>query len=96
MAGGPGVLVSGFNPRAREGRDAARLSGLRTTPVSIHAPVKGATVQTARSAVAMSVSIHAPVKGATARRRSCRSYTRGFNPRAREGRDALAVRSIAR
>jgi len=32
-----------FNPRAREGRDADRFSKMRDGPVSIHAPVKGAT-----------------------------------------------------
>jgi len=32
-----------FNPRAREGRDFARVGGLRAFVVSIHAPVKGAT-----------------------------------------------------
>ena len=33
------------------------------------------------------VSIHAPVKGATCHRLRCTSRCRGFNPRAREGRD---------
>ncbi len=33
-----------FNPRAREGRDMTRVSSLRRRDVSIHAPVKGATI----------------------------------------------------
>ncbi len=40
-----------------------------------------------------SVSIHAPVKGATPRR-SSRARCRGFNPRAREGRDLTAVGDV--
>ena len=34
--------------------------------ISIHAPVKGATVRASQSAVLSFISIHAPVKGATA------------------------------
>ena len=54
-----------FNPRSREGSD-LRLHqegpGLR---VSIHAPVKGATIETVDGFEGQQVSIHAPVKGAT-------------------------------
>ena len=32
-----------FNPRSREGSDRPALAGGRTNPISIHAPVKGAT-----------------------------------------------------
>ena len=54
-----------FNPRAREGRDmlSAMCASLRR--VSIHAPVKGATVGLGLELVVVGVSIHAPVKGAT-------------------------------
>ncbi len=40
----PWPRSSGFNPRAREGRDWARLSLWRSLTVSIHAPARGATV----------------------------------------------------
>ncbi len=59
--------------------------------VSIHAPVKGATVAHGHGAGHTSVSIHAPVKGATSGERGLGSATRCFNPRAREGRDERAV-----
>ena len=57
-----------FNPRTREGcDDDAWFEFEDLTPISIHAPVKGATPGV-RGAVAASggISIHAPVKGATA------------------------------
>ncbi len=57
---------TGFNSRAREGRDQSVDDlALITWPVSIHAPVKGATICAAVVAVGKRVSIHAPVKGAT-------------------------------
>ena len=56
----------GFNPRPRAGGDAPIL--FRTfskNTVSIHAPVRGATIRSSRSDPYSSVSIHAPVRGAT-------------------------------
>ena len=55
-----------FNPRAREGRDSIQPLMQFTARVSIHAPVKGATLERCgcRRGV-LRVSIHAPVKGAT-------------------------------
>ncbi len=55
--------------------------------VSIHAPVKGATLASGDWERPQLVSIHAPVKGAT-RTRPCYGHANCFNPRAREGRDA--------
>jgi len=78
--------VSGFNPRAREGRDITSLDISRSLPVSIHAPVKGATKKSLRVRWCCDVSIHAPVKGATAAIFTLAAFCR-FNPRAREGRD---------
>jgi len=81
-----------FNPRAREGRDQRQDPQQCRPRVSIHAPVKGATPSGRACGGGGGVSIHAPVKGATRffkkeRRKAC------FNPRAREGRDAvLAVK----
>ena len=56
----------GFNPRARKGRDpqGALVQGA-VEEVSIHAPVKGATVTEQLVDGDAHVSIHAPVKGAT-------------------------------
>jgi len=61
------VLPTGFNPRAREGRD-VRLTHEQwyEAKVSIHAPVKGATGAVRLPVLKPLVSIHAPVKGATA------------------------------
>ena len=55
----------GFNPRAREGRDLRRGRIAFRIPVSIHAPVKGATDGSGPRCGSVQVSIHAPVKGAT-------------------------------
>ena len=56
-----------FNPRTREGCD--RLNGDDSHcqhRISIHAPVKGATVRICQfQRTAFGISIHAPVKGAT-------------------------------
>ena len=54
-----------FNPRAREGRDAAMAELAEPKCVSIHAPVKGATLSIMCRIRLSQVSIHAPVKGAT-------------------------------
>ncbi len=56
---------SGFNPRARAGRDS---NGLRTpdeAAVSIHAPARGATHHPRCQRSLGIVSIHAPARGAT-------------------------------
>ena len=56
-----------FNPRSREGSDILPfLSWTAPESISIHAPVKGATVFFLRSRRRALISIHAPVKGATA------------------------------
>ena len=57
--------ISGFNPRASEGRDFYRTANSPTLPVSIHAPARGATVAWMREPLAAVVSIHAPARGAT-------------------------------
>ena len=57
--------------------------------VSIHAPAKGATSGCLSSIDRVTVSIHAPAKGATRQRRGRRRRLAGFNPRPREGGDAL-------
>ena len=55
-----------FNPRTREGCDIlVRNNRYGHIGISIHAPVKGATDDTALMAGNGTISIHAPVKGAT-------------------------------
>ena len=58
---------SNFNPRSREGSDDVLFRGLhKATPISIHAPAKGATIQClVIIACFRLISIHAPAKGAT-------------------------------
>jgi len=57
----------GFNPRAHAGRDVEMgyLNG-REEPVSIHAPMRGATPVNRHTPRLQPVSIHAPMRGATA------------------------------
>ena len=55
-----------FNPRSREGSDAKLASQGDIIPISIHAPVKGATGLRHFLIHHVKISIHAPVKGATA------------------------------
>ena len=59
-------------------------------PVSIHARVKGATGRCRAVKTLDFVSIHAPVKGATIALIFYRAMRCSFNPRSREGSDALA------
>ena len=60
---------------------------VRSPLVSIHAPVKGATVSTKIIGIIIGVSIHAPVKGATKQSERTSPYTYRFNSRSREGSD---------
>jgi len=55
-----------FNPRTREGCDTVN-TGILIIPetISIHAPVKGATLNQRFLKKGIRISIHAPVKGAT-------------------------------
>ena len=57
--------TGGFNSRSREGSDSMGSSARVLLYVSIHAPVKGATVSIRQMPHFLGVSIHAPVKGAT-------------------------------
>jgi len=56
---------TGFNPRARMGRDARGGGDIGCERVSIHAPVWGATAIAREAGISIDVSIHAPVWGAT-------------------------------
>ena len=56
-----------FNPRSREGSDSDAFNKVQDVVISIHAPVKGATLIDRPVRVGTFISIHAPVKGATNR-----------------------------
>ena len=78
-----------FNPRTREGCDPVSTSNaFFIFPISIHAPVKGATVFLSLFLRDFtSISIHAPVKGATDVDVVKWYVPADFNPRTREGCD---------
>ncbi len=57
------------------------------SPISIHAPAKGATNCIFFLIHAKIISIHAPAKGATVIVRAGSGVTEDFNPRSREGSD---------
>ena len=78
-----------FNSRTRKGCDLFPKTRFPIIPVSIHAPVKGATPADTATKTKVSVSIHAPVKGATNfHYRSVVSDC--FNSRTRKGCDPKA------
>ena len=57
--------VMRFNPRTRKGCDVWKPKEYTPEAVSIHAPVKDATLLLVPMILNLSVSIHAPVKDAT-------------------------------
>jgi len=57
-----------FNPRTREGCDVYMTIECVDLKISIHAPVKGATLIQKKLLRCKMISIHAPVKGATVSR----------------------------
>ena len=62
----PDAAHPNFNPRTREGCDHFGYDVLGVIFfISIHAPVKGATIFPHNDAAVVDISIHAPVKGAT-------------------------------
>ena len=54
-----------FNPRSREGSDGMTAGYGMQAAISIHAPARGATKDTAETCSRQSISIHAPARGAT-------------------------------
>ena len=58
-------LLSSFNPRSRTGSDFRLATRKRHSPVSIHAPARGATCAFRAVCSPPLVSIHAPARGAT-------------------------------
>ena len=78
----------GFNPRTHAGCD-AMISQLMPYygGVSIHAPTRGATSESATAADSFEVSIHAPTRGATNFDRMQARNDISFNPRTHAGCD---------
>ena len=67
--GGVKNVITGktdFNPRSREGSDAALKLIRDNEIISIHAPARGATSTAGSDQDAIWISIHAPARGATA------------------------------
>ena len=63
------IKTISFNSRTRKGCDSSLPIATPPVSVSIHAPVKGATMKSFKDGDSISVSIHAPVKGATSKYR---------------------------
>ena len=78
-----------FNPRSREGSDGMTAGYGMQAAISIHAPARGATKDTAETCSRQSISIHAPARGATATASVGFARFVNFNPRSREGSDVL-------
>ena len=89
----PAAIGLGFNPRAREGRDAGDMYDNVHPNVSIHAPARGAT-SAFRPCAAMLTFQSTRPRGARPRRRQDLACRLCFNPRAREGRDTDVGHSL--
>ena len=76
-----------FNPRTREGCDQRQLSTHRKLQVSIHAPVKGATLKVTCAISSDACFNPRTREGCDPALRSRWRSSAGFNPRTREGCD---------
>ena len=88
--GGVKNVITGktdFNPRSREGSDAALKLIRDNEIISIHAPARGATSTAGSDQDAIWISIHAPARGATCQMFLRQPLFHHFNPRSREGSD---------
>ena len=82
-----------FNSRTRAGCDVLKaLVNDLYSPVSIHAPARGATLSIFANCKDTIVSIHAPARGATANNYMDAASTASFNSRTRAGCDAACNR----
>ena len=81
------IRLQCFNPRARTGRDERGRSAPLGVKVSIHAPARGAT-ESASWQLILTVFQSTRPHGARPFAQRRPSSVRGFNPRARTGRDA--------
>ena len=85
-----------FNPRSREGSDRIRTRTVHDHLISIHAPAKGAT-----EIASLSTSISSRFQSTLPRRERLLDilklyFSSYFNPRSREGSDALQSASLLR
>ena len=81
-----------FNPRAREGRDSdLRWHSAIGDWVSIHAPARGATMEGSIDSVLANKFQSTRPRGARPGRTLPQIRSSCFNPRAREGRDAVVL-----
>ena len=80
-----------FNSRSRAGSDLSECTDPRVIEVSIHAPVRGATLRLACGRYCKTVSIHAPVRGATDAASSKTVNYVSFNSRSRAGSDCHKI-----
>ena len=102
-ARGDPLLISGRIPREifqftplREGRRQG-ISGWRLgSPISIHAPPRGATGKRVYFSASSSISIHAPPRGATRRKSNEQSLQHHFNSRPSARGDCASRCSICR
>ena len=79
--------IPSFNPRAREGRDRSPRGLHLGRQVSIHAPVKGATLVVEGSEIEATFQSTRRREGRDQEDGRFRRRAPRFNPRAREGRD---------
>ena len=87
MIGRIGMIMRNFNPRSREGSDRHQLGPGARLPISIHAPVKGAT--DALEAVRRFYADFNPRsrEGSDSNNPRVPHSSDDFNPRSREGSD---------
>ena len=85
-----------FKLRARDGSDAYRLRSTVEYRISIHAPVKGATIHTTQQQLAPDYFNPRSREGSDPYDRWAAMFKANFNPRSREGSDALVVDSVNR
>ena len=81
------LLLTGFNPRARTGRDGAGAGADLTLERFNPRARTGRDQTTSENRPLKRVSIHAPARGATVDLPLPRNASSSFNPRARTGRD---------
>ena len=86
-SGRGGQAVAHFNPRSREGSDIEAAEPARSTNISIHAPVKGATQNCLTWQQSAEHFNPRSREGSDTDRFRLTGGTKYFNPRSREGSD---------
>ena len=91
MTGSNAVCGTYFNPRSREGSDSAGFGEIPREDISIHAPVKGATLHKPRLQGNPEYFNPRSREGSDRKSRRIISLSRHFNPRSREGSDIASL-----